>query len=587
MRKLVAGLALVLAAGAVRAQSEPQRWAAEAARVIITRDDHGVAHVHGESDADAVFGAAYAQAEDDFNRVEMNYVTALGRTAEIEGEAAVWTDLRRRLFVDPEALKADYAKSPPWLQALMTAWADGLNDYLATQPKVAPKLIRRFEPWMALSFTEGSIGGDDERVGLNGLAAFYGGAAPVESDDDKLARSKDPGGSNGIAIAPSRTVDGHALLLINPHTSFFFRAELQITSDEGLDAYGASTWGQFFLYQGFNAHAGWMHTSTGVDNVDEFAETITSRDGRPTYRYGAEERPVTTRTITIRWRAPDGSIKSRDFLTYATHHGPVVRASGGKWIAVAMLNDPIPQLEQSWLRTKATDYKSFVEVAEHKANASNNTLFADDKGEIAFLLPQFVPRRDDRFDYAHVVDGADPATDWQSPHSLDELPRAVNPATGWVFNTNNAPWSAAGPDSPRQSDFPKYMDTVGQNYRGVHAIRLLLPPRQFTLDSLRAAAFDSYLPAFDDLLPPLIQAWDDLPATDPLKAKLREPIAGRCARGTAAGPPTPCPRPSPSCGATRCGAATPASATAARASPTSPAARAPRSWRRWRRSPIA
>ena len=525
MRNAVLGLALLLIAGGARAEGDPARWAAEAARVTITRDDHGIAHVHGRTDADAVFGAAYAQAEDDFNRVEMNYVTALGRRAEAEGEGAMWIDLRRRLFIDPEVLQADYAKSPPWLQALMTAWADGLNDYLATHPNVTPKVIRHFEPWMALSFTEGSIGGDDERVGLNGLAAFYGGAVPKEVQEDEVARSKDPGGSNGIAIAPANTVGGHALLLINPHTSFFFRSELQMTSDEGLDTYGASTWGQFFIYQGFNAHAGWMHTSTGVDNVDEFAETIVRKDGRLFYRYGAEERPVSTRTITVRWRGADGSMKSRDFATYATHHGPIVRAVGGKWIAIAMLNDPVPQLEQSWLRTRATDYASFMKVAERKANSSNNTLFADDKGEIAFLAPQFVPRRSDRFDYKGPVDGADPATDWKGLHALDELPRAVNPASGWAANTNNAPWSAAGPDSPRQADFPRYMDTFGQNYRGIHYARLLLGRHDFTLEKLRAAAFDSALPAFDDILPPLIAAWDGLPDADPLKARLKEQIA--------------------------------------------------------------
>ncbi len=230
---ILATILLVLTSGAVRAQTENGRWAAEAARVTITRDDHGIAHVHGVSDADAVFGASYAQAEDDFNRVEMNYLTALGRTAEANGEGAVWTDLRRRLFIDPDVLKADYAKSPPWLQVLMIAWADGLNDYLATHPSVTPKVIRHFEPWMALSFTEGSIGGDDERVGLNALAAFYGSATPVEADEDTVALAKDPTGSNGIAVAPMDTVNGHALLLINPHTSFFFRSELAMTSDAG------------------------------------------------------------------------------------------------------------------------------------------------------------------------------------------------------------------------------------------------------------------------------------------------------------------------------------------------------------------
>ncbi len=525
MRNVVVGLVLVLLAGAARAEDEAGRWSAEAARVTITRDDHGIAHIHGVSDADAVFGSAYAQAEDDFNRVEMNYATALGRTAETKGESAVWTDLRRRLFVDPEILKADYAKSPAWLQTLMIAWADGLNDYLATHPKVTPKVIRHFEPWMALSFTEGSIGGDDERVGLNALAAFYGSAAPVEVDEDTIARAKDPTGSNGIAIAPMDTVNGHALLLINPHTSFFFRSELAMTSDEGLNVYGASTWGQFFIYQGFNAHAGWMHTSTGVDTVDDFAEAIVHRDGKLLYRFGAEERPVATHVITIRYRGVDGAMKSRDFTTYATHHGPVVQASGGKWITVSIMNKPIEALEQSWLRTKATDYAGFMKVAELKANSSNNTLFADDKGEIAFLSPQFVPKRDARFDYTQVVDGSNPDTDWTGLHALDELPRSLNPNSGWVMNTNNAPWSAAGPDSPRRSDFPRYMDTAGQNYRGIHAIRLLLYRHDLSLEKLRDAAFDPFLPAFDDLMPPLLSAWEGLDAADPLKLRTRDQIA--------------------------------------------------------------
>ncbi|MEO7026854.1 MAG: penicillin acylase family protein, partial [Caulobacteraceae bacterium] len=306
---------------------------------------------------------------------------------------------------------------------------------------------------------------------------------------------------------------------------FYFRSELQMTSDEGLDAYGAATWGQFFLYQGFNAHAGWMHTSTGVDNVDEFGETIVREGARLSCRYGAEERPVTTRTTTIRYRAPDGSMRARDFTVYATHHGPIVRAAGDRWIAVAMLNSPIAELEQSWLRTKAVDYAGFIKVAELRANSSNDTLFADDKGEIAFLMLQFVPRRDDRFDYRSVVDGADPATDWKGLHTLDELPRAVNPPSGWAMNTNDAPWTAAGASSPRQSDFPRYMDTFGQNYRGIHAIRLLAGRRDWTLERLRAAAFDPWLPAFDDLIPPLVAAWDNLGAADPLKAGLRAQIA--------------------------------------------------------------
>src|SRR6202795_1965025 len=247
--------------------AEAARWEREAASVTITRDDWGIAHVYGKTDADAVFGMIYAQAEDDFNRVETNYMNSMGRLAEAEGESKVYLDLRMKLFIDPAELKKQYAASPPWLQALMISFADGLNYYLAKHPDVKPRVIQRFEPWMALSFSEGSIGGDIERVNLNLLEAFYGKVPVSQTASADESRSAEPSGSNGMAIAPSNTAAHHSLLLINPHTSFFFRSELQMVSDEGLNAYGAVTWGQFLIYQGFNDRVGWMHTPSGVDAI--------------------------------------------------------------------------------------------------------------------------------------------------------------------------------------------------------------------------------------------------------------------------------------------------------------------------------
>ena len=376
---------------------------------------------------------------------------------------------------------------------------------------------------MALSFSEGSIGGDVERVSLSELEKFYDHSpANQAAAPDAFI---EPTGSNGIAIAPANTVDHHALLLINPHTSFFFRSEEQVTSDEGLDVYGAATWGQFFIYQGFNAHAGWMHTSSGVDSVDEFAETIVSQNGKLFYRYGPDLRPLATSTIDVPYRRADGSKGVRSFTVYRTVHGPIVRAADGKWIAIAMMNRPVAALSQSFLRTKAHNYAEFLKIAELKANSSNNTIFADGEGDIAYLHPSFIPRRDDRFDFTKPVDGADPATDWKGLHALDEAPHLLNPPGGWVFNTNNWPYSAAGADSPRRTDYPRYMDTAGENPRGVHAISLLSGRKDFTLRRLQTAAYDSYLPAFARLIPTLVSAFDRLPANSPLRANLSEPIA--------------------------------------------------------------
>ena len=521
---IVACLVLLPSLAAAAIPSELARWRSEAARATITRDDWGIAHVRGRSDTDAVFGAIYAQAEDDFSRIEANYLTALGRMAEAEGESAIWTDLRQRLYVDPAELQAQYRTSPLWLRQLMDAWANGLNYYLATHPAVRPKVLKRFEPWMALSFTEGSIGGDIERISLSELASFYGGAPVAKTAEELGARPREPRGSNGIALAPRLTRDGHALLLINPHTSFYFRSELQMTSDEGLNAYGASTWGQFFIYQGFNQRIGWMHTSSGVDSVDEFAETIVGRGDRRHYRYGRALRPLARRPITIAVRLPDGSMTARQFTTWRSHHGPIVAARDGKWIAQALMWKPVPALEQSWLRTKSTDVASYMTVSGRQANSSNATILADVNGQIAYLHPQFVPVRENRFDYTRPVDGSDPATDWRGLHSLASLPQSISPSTGWTMNTNNWPWTAAGAASPRAADFPRYMDSAGENARGVHALLLLKDAQQVTPQRLMALAYDSYLPAFATLIPQLVAAFDALPANVPQRARLAAPI---------------------------------------------------------------
>ena len=523
--KILTALALLISLGSPAAAAEPSeaaRWQRQAQRVTITRDDWGIAHVRGRSDADAVFGMIYAQAEDDFTRVETNYLNSLGRLAEAEGEKAVFQDLRMKLFIDPADLQRRYAGSPTWLKRLMEAWADGLNFYLHTHPNVRPRVIARFEPWMALSFTEGSIGGDIERVSLKDLEAFYGGAR-TRTADARSGGWSEPSGSNGIAIAPSISAAGNALLLINPHTSFFFRSELEMQSDEGLNAYGAATWGQFFIYQGFNERLGWMHTSSGVDAVDEFLETIVRRGERLFYRYGNQERPVTTTTINVPYRTASGALATRSFEVYRTHHGPIIREQGGKWVSIGLMHRPVEALSQSYLRTKARDRAAFMKVMELKANSSNNTIYADADGTIMYLHPQFIPRRDDRFDYTRPVDGSDPATDWHGLHELSEAPMVRNPANGWIMNTNNWPYSAAGPNSPRREAFPRYMDTFGENARGIHAIRVLENRKDFTLPSLISSAYDPYLPAFAQLIPSLIAAYDQAP--NPTKAKLSGQIA--------------------------------------------------------------
>jgi acyl-homoserine lactone acylase PvdQ len=524
-------LALILAAAsssfafqADRA-AEAARWEKQARNITIVRDDWGIAHVYGKTDADAVFGMEYAQAEDDFNRVETNYITSLGRLAEAEGESRIYQDLRMKLFIDPAVLKTQYAASPAWLQKLMNAFADGLNFYLLKHPEVKPRVIRRFEPWMALSLTEGSVplGGDIDKVNLGQLQAFYGKVPASPEPLPGEEQPSEPGGSNGMAVAPANTAAHHALLLINPHTSFYFRSELQMASEEGLNAYGAATWGQFFIYQGFNDRAGWMHTSSGVDAVDEYLETVDKKGDRYYYKYGNEERPLATAEIAVPYKTSSGTAEKK-FTVYRTQHGPIVRESNGKWVSIRLMQEHVKALTQSYMRTKAKDYKSYWKTMELQANSSNNTIFADADGDIAYFHGNYIPKRDTSFDWTRPVDGSNPATEYHGLLSIEETPHLLNPKSGWLYNSNNWPWSAAGPSSPKKEDYPVYVESGGESARGLHAIRVLQDKKDFTLDSFLAAAYDSYLPWFEKPIPALIKAWDATPEGNPLKAKVAEQI---------------------------------------------------------------
>ncbi len=519
MKKLLYLLLIVSACSAPEQQqvnTEVQGWEAQAARVEIIRDDFGVPHIYGKSDADAVFGMLYAQCEDDFPRVERNYYWAIGRLAEVEGEEALYSDLRARLYMTIDEAKAHYENAPDWLKKLCQAYADGINYYLHTHPEVKPKVLTRFEPWFPMFFFEGSIGGDIESVRTNRIKEFYGENQSMTMAD--LLPQKDvleePKGSNGFAIAGQHTASGDAMLLINPHTSFYFRGESQVVSEEGLNAYGATTWGQFFIYQGFSEKNGWMHTSTRVDFMDDFLETVEERDGKLQYKYGEEWRDVWTSEVTLKYKEGD-QLKERTFPMYRTHHGPITGKVGDRLVATKLNWEPVDALIQSFTRTKTNNHEEFWEMMKIRRNSSNNTVYADKDGTVAYYHGDFIPRRDPQFDYSKPVDGSDPATDWQGMHELDEIITIVNPENGWIQNCNSTPFTAAAEYSPKQEDYPYYMAPDQENFRGVHAVQVLGEMKDLTLDGLIELAHDPYLPAFEKVIPGLITAYELVGPKDP------------------------------------------------------------------------
>jgi acyl-homoserine-lactone acylase len=483
-------------------EAEISRLEARAESVEIIRDEWGIPHIFGKTDADTVFGTLYAQAEDDFNRIEENYLNAMGRLSEAEGEGELYRDLRMKLFIDPKTLKQQYTESPPWLKRLMDAFADGLNYYLHTHPETIPRVLFHFEPWMALSFSEGSIGGDIERVQLQDLQNFYGPNDLVAQR--KSANDNEPRGSNGFAISPKNSSSGNALLLINPHTSFFFRSEVHMVSEEGLNAYGAVTWGQFFVYQGFNEKTGWMHTSSRADAIDEYSEKIIERADGFYYQYGDQELKLQEKIVELKFLKAN-QLHSRKFNVYFSHHGPIIRSEEDRWVSIKLMQKPVEALTQSYMRTLARSYEDFNETMELRTNSSNNTVFADSDGNIAYYHGNFIPRRDPQFNWNSPLDGSNPLTEWNGLHELDEMITLLNPENGWIQNTNNWPFSAAAEFSPKPEDFPGYMANNSENPRGIHAIRVLENEKSFDINSLLAAAYDSQLPAFEPLIETLIE----------------------------------------------------------------------------------
>jgi len=504
-------LALFLQASAILSShaqpasaADRSRWSQRAARTEIVRDKWGVPHIYGKTDADAVFGLVYAQCEDDFPRVEMNYIEKLGRLAEVNGADDIWKDLYVRMLIDSAEAVADYRSAPAWLRELLDAWADGMNFYLHTHPDARPVLLRRFKPWYPLLWTDGSIGAiSTGHLGPNDVRKFYTGTAPSAAVTADRQALRETLGSNGFAIAPSRTASGHAMLYINPHTTFYFRPEVQMVSGQGLHAYGAVTWGQFFIYQGFNEHCGWMHTSSNADVADVYAEQIVRREGGLYYRYDGGLRPVRTRKVVIRYR--EGSIlRERSFDVHHTHHGPVMgREDADTWLSVRSYNRARNSLEQSWLRTKAGGHDAYRQVMAMRGNTSNNTVFADDKGNIAYWHGNYMPRRDTAFDWGRTLDGSTSRTEWKGLHAATETVQLHNPSNGWIQNCNSTPFTAAGVQSPDRRSYPPYMAPDGENFRGINAVRVLDGLHNLTLDKLIEAGYDNRLTAFETLVPAL------------------------------------------------------------------------------------
>jgi acyl-homoserine lactone acylase PvdQ len=512
-------------------KAEISGWEKQAQQVTIIRDNWGIPHIYGKTDADAVFGLMYAQCEDDFKRMEMNYIEKLGRMAEVKGESELYNDLLIRMIIDSSDAINDYNKAPDWLKKLLDAFADGMNYYLYKHPDAMPQLLNRFQPWYPLLWTDGSIGAiNTAGVTANELKNFYT-SSDATASVSKTGVSAEPineeevlTGSNGFAFSPSITESHNAILYINPHVTLYFRPEVHIISEEGLNAYGAVTWGQFFVYQGFNEHCGWMHTSSAVDAADTYMEKVEKKGDKFFYQYNNESKEVQQKKITLRYIS-GSSFATKTITAFFTHHGPVMAKRNGQWISVRADNRIMDGLVQCWQRNKVKSFADFKKTLDLRGNISNNTVYADAEGNIAYWHGNRIPIRDPKYDWSKPVDGTITETEWKGLHTMDQIVHVINPPNGWLQNCNSTPFTVAGTNSPKKENYPAYMAPDGENFRGINAVRVLSSSKAYTIDKVIASGYNTYLTGFEKLVPALVSAFEkNISTTDSLYPQLIEPV---------------------------------------------------------------
>jgi penicillin amidase len=518
-------VALTLASLAVSAAAagdlKPEKVAGS---VTIYRDTFGVPHIYGPTDASVVFGLAYAQAEDNFWQIEDSYIRALGRAAEVYGEKELQADVLSRAMEAVKLSQEEYRALDKPIRALVDAYASGLNYFLARNPQTKPRLLTRFEGWQVLAFYR-YIWHLIDVAGVTGLKEEEIKLSRVEAVDHRGNR-----GSNAWAIAPSKNADGHAMLFLNPHDSYFEAFtpyEVHLHSEQGWNISGDIAFGEVVPDIGFNENLGWSMTVNYPDIADVYAETFDDPKRPLAYRYGNGYRMAVEWTETIKIKTGEGFADKR--ITFRkTHHGPIVAARDGKPLAIRLAKyeeGGSGSLKQFYAMGKARTFKEFKAACAQQGHNYHNFTYADRAGNIFYLYSGAVPRRSPKFDWLQPVDGSNPETEWQGYHTIDEMPQLLNPAAGFVQNCNSSPFKTVDESNLNPANYPAYLVGEGEddNARARVSRKILSGQVKISFDELTRLAFDTRVNEAAVDLPPLFAEFEQLRQTDPRRAEKLAP----------------------------------------------------------------
>ena len=462
----------------------------------IVRDEWGVPHIFGKTDADTAYGLAYAHAEDDFSTLEQVVAMTRGRAGAIMGSDGAKIDYVAHLLGARETAVREYPKMPADVRAMLDAYATGLNLYAARHPGEV-RLSRLFP-----------VNGEDIAAGFVLRTPFFFGLDAVlgklSADQPPpqttvppmtpVGRDPSTNGSNAFAVAPTKMSDGKTWLISNSHQPYEGQVawyEASVHSGQGLDMAGALFPGMPMIPMGHNRNLGWTNTVNDPDLIDVY-KLVLNGDGTQ-YRYDGKWLPLERTRVWLPVKLGPFTLPVPKTV-YRALQGPVIVNKNGAFAIRYAGIDSAKMVEQYYRIGKAQNWDEWTRAMSLGGIPATNFIYADKTGRIAYIYNALFPPRKPGFDYTGVLPGDTSADMWQGTLGFGRMPKIVSPASGWVVNSNNTPFLAAGPGS--ELDPKNFSPLLGietrMTNRIVRALELLSAEKGLiTPDRLLQIKFDT------------------------------------------------------------------------------------------------
>lgn len=437
----------------------------------IEWDTWGVPHVTASNIEDLFYAQGWAEMHNHANMITELYGSARGKGAEYWGQSSLPNDILIHTLGLPELADQWERDQDEETKKIFSAFVIGLNDYAQTHPEAIEDKNQ-----VVLPLTT-------KDANLHALYVIF--TRFIAGGDLGMVQQWKDMGSNTYAVGPTRSASGNALLVQNPHLPWyreflFFESQLNLN---GKRMYGSTLVGFPGIAIGFNENMGWSHTNNTIDNTDTYELEL--KDGG--YLLDGEKKDFTSNTKTLKIKQEDGTFADHEITIEKTLHGPVVKKSGRKALAIRMAGTDRPDMFQQWWRMiNSTNFNEFESALKMAQIPFWNVMYADKEKNIFYLFNGLVPKRSEG-DWSYwdrVIPGGKSSDIWNDVHAYEDLPKVMNPEIGWLQNANDPPWTSTIPLSLNPDDFPPYMAPRNMAFRPQRAARMMMEDSSITYDQL-------------------------------------------------------------------------------------------------------